>query len=101
MTIQDMNIIPPHQWPKGAEPDNNLYSLETSRSAELVWDTETGTFSERFAEPDMTVKPDFAPETGTYHEIGRRAAKMNKAQQQSGFVAWIFHPALIEPLGAR
>ena len=99
-------IIPPHKWATGSSPDDNLYSLNVGRVMELVWDAETGGIIDSTPESVAAMSsgemdlPDFAPQSGTYTEISKEAARLNKAQQNSGFSVFQFFPHPIQKLAA-
>jgi len=89
-----MHVLEHREWPKGAESDGKLYSLECSRA--MTGDhpdswTETDALGGEFA----LTKPELTPITGTYQEVAVYAKKLNDTQ---GSVRhWNFTPALIEP----
>ena len=93
-----MHVLEPREWPKGAESDGKLYSLECSRVADLVM--VDGKLVELEAEAHdnfSTEKPVLTPVEGSYAEVSHYAAKMNKVQGQLGRVDWIYAPVLIKP----
>jgi hypothetical protein len=100
-------IIPPHKWPQSATPDDRLYSLETGPRTELEWDEETREIVER----DLTLpnpatgfsgfdRPDYPRQTGTYTEIQKEASRLNKAQDLSGQILYMFFPHPVQKLAA-
>lgn len=89
-----MQVLHPAEWPKGAEPDGRLYSLECSRAMTGNhpddW-TETPTLGSEFA----LAKPELTPITGTYAVVAEYAKKLNDTQGSPRH--WNFTPALLEP----
>ena len=103
----ETKIIPPHKWPAGSNPDDNLYSLNMGPRTELEWDAESWGIVER----DLTLpnehtgfsgfdRPDYAPQVGTYTEIQKEASRLNNAQKISGEVFYVFFPHPVSKLAA-
>jgi hypothetical protein len=99
-------------WPAGAVADDRAYSLEVSRAMEMVTEANErgavipvldmlGEIQWRPREPSMSIPPEYERMTGAYTDVARRAWHLNAAQQRSGFSAWIFYPAPIDPQTAR
>jgi hypothetical protein len=92
-----MHVLEHREWPKGAESDGKLYSLECSRSERMTeageWEVVTTPGDGEFAQ----VKPDLTPITGTYAEVAGYANKLNTTQASNGPVYWVYCPALIQP----
>ncbi|MEV4737166.1 MULTISPECIES: hypothetical protein [unclassified Microbacterium] len=85
------------------ESDGKVYSLEVSPAMRLLDElSDQGELQWVPAEPALVnAEPEFERMTGTYLDVSRRAIHLNARQQQSGFTAWIFYPAPVEPLGSR
>jgi hypothetical protein len=103
----EMKIIPPHKWPTGSAPDDNLYSLNVGPRTELVWDDE----AKGIVEVDLTLpnehtgfsgldRPDYPAQVGTYTEISKEAMRLNNAQKISGDVYFMFFPHPVQKLAA-
>ena len=94
--LEAMNLRESEAWLRaGEEPDGNLYSLEASPAVEMLQDDE-GEWREYpvHGYSGEMVMPEIEPMTGTYEEVSEVAVRMNKRQMISGFVAFIFAPAV-------
>lgn len=99
--IGEMHITPSDDWKKrGDEPDTKLYSLEADPALEMIQNEEGKfeTFATHGYSGEMNL-PEYERITGTYEEVSAEAWKMNNKQRLSGFLAFIFSPAPIEPMG--
>ena len=95
-------------WPDGAVADGKVYSLELTRMMRFDADLGARWFAGEDVEPWAPCEPDLVEPpfeiesmTGTYAEVGKRAALLNARLTRNGIKAFLYFPHPLDPQGAR